>query len=447
MGKVLDGDLPAIILFTYQYEFLQGEPFGWKAISEGVRYGGVNRYFVHWYISGFYKTIPSFLQNFVNPIDSIFIAAGISKTAIHLSLLSILAMMIVGAKKLWNKEVLIAMLILVPLFQSGGHFYRYFGIVSQSFTYSSFYALPLFLLLLYLKPFYDCLQKKKNEVHWVFKILLIPFLVILPFSGPLVPGVVLVIGFLAFIKIFEDYFKGKLILIFDRIPGYLLVSYACLSVLCLYSIYLGQFNVESGEGGISIFERYSRLPLGLYYQLSQKMVFPLLFLMLFINLFLIRKYDINYSKINTIFKWIGLFSILYLLLLPLGGFREYRPNIIRKDTFLPIIIGLVYLYGYSTYLILKSKKLKHWKVYFSLVLAFSFVFTYADEPDFEGYECQRNQIQTISESSEPVLKISDDCNVLSWYPIEKPEHSELQSELFQLWNIRKESIEFYQEKQ
>lgn len=45
----------------------------------------------------------------------------------------------------------------------------------------------------------------------------------------------------------------------------------------------------------------------------------------------------------NLFKWIGVFSLFYILLLPLGGYRDYRPNVLRHDTILPITLSLIFV--------------------------------------------------------------------------------------------------------
>ena len=69
-----------------------------------------------------------------------------------------------------------------------------------------------------------------------------------------------------------------------------------------------------------------------------------------LNIFFIlrKKQNENGKKLISRVKWIALFALIYILILPLGGYREYRPNIIRGDTLLILyILTCVYTCLYS----------------------------------------------------------------------------------------------------
>ena len=103
---------------------------------------------------------------------------------------------------------------------------------------------------------------------------------------------------------------------------------------------------------------------------------------LLINIAVIRiknKDDSDSRKIIQLLKFIGLFALIYLLLLPLGGYREYRPYIIRRDTFMPIWMLLFFFYGITTLHIVKNVRMKLKKFYY-LVLLFDFI-----NNSFEGF--------------------------------------------------------------
>lgn len=443
-GKVLDGDLIPIVTYAEQYQALKGQPFGWKAISEGERYGGVNRYFVHWYLATYFDTVPFFLQRFVSPIDSLYLASGLAKTLMHLLLIGFLARIIVGREKCWRADFWYVMLIVLPLFQSGGHFYKYFAFVDQSITYSSFYALPMVLFLAYFKPYHDALIHQRTTFGLRVKLGLALLIILLPFSGPLIPGIVLVIALLAMANIAKDYLSGQTIYLYDHLPTFMRISFGVLVVLSIYSIFLGSYNAESGEATITLLERYQRLPVGLYYLFTQKLAYPILFLMLGINLFLIKKQGTHAGLCSKIVRWTSLFILLYLLLLPLGGFRDYRPNIIRKDTFLPVAVCFLYLYGYSTFLLLRDQAFHYWKLSLITVLSFSLVFIYADEVDLDLYQCQREALAEMAEASSAPVLLTDDCTILTWYPVTDPTASKRITQQLEYWNILKEEKMFYQ---
>ena len=317
------------------------------------------------------------------------------------------------------------------------------GIVDQSITYSSFYAIPMLLLLVFLRPYVASLLGNKTSSSTFSYAWLIMLIVILPFSGPLVPGVVLVIVALAVFYTIRKYFTdGRLT--FPMSKG-LIVLMLILSILSIYSIYIGQFNSE-GQGGelLSIGERYKRLPMGLFYIFSQKLALPLLLVMIGVNYWLIRQFTIQPGNLIPILKWMIFFAVIYILLLPLGGTREYRPNIIRKDTFLPVILTMVFYYGYSTYYILKNSNFRYWRGYLAAIILFSLIFSYADEPDFNHDNCEREQLHKISSTSGSPVKLSTDCTVFSWSPIRDSIHTKAHGSMFEYWNITQEQKLFFQ---
>ncbi len=443
--KPLDGDLVTVVLYVDHFESLKNDPFGWQVISEGKSYGGVNRFFTHWCLSTYFKTTPFLLQKIVSPIESLFYASAFLKTSVHLLLLAVLSLMVSGAKQFFSRKILIAAVIIAPLLQTGGHFYKYFGVVDQSITYSSFYALPIMLLLWFLKPYYDRIKGSERQYGLFSKIALVALVIILPFSGPLIPGVVLVLSALICLAISGQYIQSGKSNLLAMFTLNLKLCFIIIVLLSVYSIFLGQYNIESAGNPIALSERYFRLPKGLFFQLTQKLAFPLLFVMIGVIIFFNKKYNACGQKMLPILKWIGLFALLYILLLPLGGFREYRPNIIRKDTFLPITIALIFFYAYASFLMLQNKEFKYRKVYLALLIIFSLIFSYADEADADQHLCQQKALQTLSETNEKVLRLDKSCNVLTWMPVLKAEDSENQAKLLKYWNITEEQVLFYQE--
>ena len=67
-----------------------------------------------------------------------------------------------------------------------------------------------------------------------------------------------------------------------------------------------------------LLERYSRIPKGLFDQFTQKLGPPLLILIIIVNTLLITKQKQNSEvrKILNLLKWIGVFSLIYIILLP-----------------------------------------------------------------------------------------------------------------------------------
>lgn len=446
--KALDGDLVPVVLPSEHYQSVMDDPFGWKVLSKDSVYAATNRFFVHTYIYNLFRTAPGFLQKWMHPVDSVYATAAISKTLAHALLIGILAMFIIGTNQFYSRQFLVAAAILTPLFQSGGHFYKYIGIVDQSITYSCFYALPIALLLIFLKPFFERLKNNAASLSTGQFLIMILLLIILPFSGPLIPGIVLVMAALLAGDFFIKFLKKEKGSLYSKLSRSLQGLFIALTCLSLYSIFIGQNNLESqGHASVSLLERYSRLPYGVYYMLTQKLGYPLLLIMIGINIYILKKNALADKHLFVILRWIGLFTLLYLLLLPMGGFREYRPYILRKDTFLPVALLLIFFFSWSAFWILRQLQFKYKRYYIAVLLLFLAIFTITDKPDTAQYHCQRNLLMQLSESKEQEVPLPADCTILSWELIHTPEASKEQSQLLEFWKITSEEKRFYQKKE
>lgn len=119
-------------------------------------------------------------------------------------------------------------------------------------------------------------------------------------------------------------------------------------------------------------------------------------------------------------RWIYLFAYLfclfYILLLPLGGYRGYRPEIIRYDTFLPVTLILIFLFMYGCIQIFTYFKWKNWMVYAPFVLI-CLVFTIKDKPGFYQNETERAMLLQISEDTHQKVMLPYPVQVISWHPL------------------------------
>ena len=141
------------------------------------------------------------------------------------------------------------------------------------------------------------------------------------------------------------------------------------------------------------------------------------------------------KKILTLFKWIGIFAFLYILLLPLGGYRDYRPNILRYDTIMPITLSLFFIFGISTLYLFKQMTNKQKTWYIPIIFVMLLLFTISDTAEFDTNKCERSALKEISESKDKIVELKCDCNVLAWNKLIKPEDSELQAQLLTIWRI------------
>lgn len=198
---------------------------------------------------------------------------------------------------------------------------------------------------------------------------------------------------------------------------------------------------------LPLLERYARLPIGLFQILTEKLGWGLVFGFTFLNLFLLNRMKIEKAKsFLRFYKWIFIFSILYLLLLPLGGYKIYRPNIVRYDTFIPITICLFFLFGSSTFLLLKYWNEK-WKRFYVLgVASFLFVFTITDRAEFSKNDCEKTALQTISNSNNTNVILNCNCTILSWEIMDSSANTALIGKLLMQWNITQDLKTFSQVK-
>ncbi len=452
LSMPLDGDMAGGIVPGNGVAQIFKDPFGVSVITKNAIYPNPNRFFAHLTFYEYFNYLPGFLQRFVNPIDSIYLSCALAKIAIQIAFIVLFSFYITGKRKIFNNDFLLSAILIVPLFQTNG--YRsYMGIIDPSITYTFFYALPCAILLLIYLPFFRCYFYDSVFPSNKF-ILFIIFAstIFITLNGPLVPGIVLVI-FL--VLIFNLSMKGetisrgsvfqKLSLDFMKASKTPLIFFGIIGVLSLYSLYIGSNNAIFLNDSIPISQRYIRIPLGIYTVLTQKIGFPVLLLMILINAVLIYKYFKNDegAKILNIMKCIGLFSFLYIILLPLGGYKSYRPNIVRYDTIMPITIALIFFYGKSTFFIMHilSGKSKFWYVF--LVFSFSALFTLSDKPEFKKNECEKAALNKIAIAKERVVLINSECSVLSWGEIKNPIESDLNSQLLIKWKVINEKKLYY----
>lgn len=450
----LDGSMPGGVVPSEEVKPILENPLGMRVFITKTTYPNPNRFFCHWLFKEYFNHFPLLFQRYVNPLDSVYMSCAISKIIIQIMLIVLLSILISGNINIFKFESLLAAVLIIPFFQTNG--YRsYMGIIDPATTYTFFYALPTALLLLYFAPL--ILQRYYGAELKGFKymkILWIPLALVCSLSGPLNPGIALVFSLLLITKNIimnfresgsKNLFEGVKYSI-QKVPRIYYFFIIPICIFSFYSFYLGRYNSVSLSNKMALASLYAKLPEGIYYQFTQKLGFPVLFLILTINTLFIKSKlkSIEGRRILNLFIWIGIFAIIYILLLPFGGYRDYRQHILRYDTIMPITLSLMFIFGKTTIFILNhiSNRQKSW--YIPLILLVVFIFTNSDKPEFDKNDCERNAINQIVKSTEPIVKIGNNCNVLSWSDIENPQDSELQSKLLQLWGIIDENKLYYQ---
>jgi hypothetical protein len=424
----LDGDITGGVIPDSINNKIFEDPFGIKVITEDAHYPNPNRFFIHWIFSNYFSSVPFLLQEIIPPIESIYFSSAIAKTCIQIALIVLLGKYITKGKKTFGFDSILAMALVTPLFQTNG--YRsYMGIIDHSITYTFFYSLPLVLLAIFLYPFFKNLNNGTISHYFV----IIPLMIILPFSGPLIPGILLIIALLLFIN-------ASIYL--NNISTIKIFIFITLSFLSLYSLYLNTHNSIFDGETLPIIERYTRLPRGIFYLVSQKIGFPILIAFTLVNIYIIKKYFLAEGKpFISIFKWIGIFSILFILLLPLGGYKEYRPYILRYDTIIPVTICLIFMYGLSSYFLIKRINHIAYKI---AVIIFTLIFTFSDKLELHKNLCEKQEMEYLKQSDFSPVPLNGNCTLMSWKKIEKPEDSKPISDLLFFWGVIEEKKLFYQ---
>ena len=450
----LDGDMCPIIMPSDSYQKVLTDPFGFNVWNNNESYPATNRFFIHWFMQMYFKNIPFLFQNFTTPINSIYISLSLARTLIQVLIIYLLANYTSESKNIFNKKFLIAALIITPFFQISGYS-NWIGITYNSISYTFFYGLPFIFILLFFKPFYKLyFNKIKIKFNIFTHTLLLVMLLIISFGGPLGPPIILLICPTILYYFFQKNYKlfsslslnKRVINSIKVIPKPILIHFSLAILLSLYSIYLGSYNSENLWFYMSIIDRYKLLPKGFWELVTCKLGLPLIILTATINSIIISKIKDDIAhKLILVAKIIGLLSLVYILLLPLGGYRAYRPNIIRHDTFSPVTIALIFLFGITSLYLLHYFRGVFKKIYILIMIIIIFIFTNADRIDLKGNECERQALKTLADSPEQIVRLQTWCNVMEWNRITDYKNSELNCKLLKYWHILNEDKLYYYE--
>lgn len=453
LNIVLDGDMADIILPSESCKQVFGDPLGLRALLFQEVYVAPNRFFALWITSVFFKTVPFIVQNFFNPVDSIYITCAIAKTATQLLLITVLSSYISRNRKIFSNEFLLSAVIVTPFFFN----YQYwkFGIIPWSISFTFSYALPLGLLFLYFLPFFRIIfYEEKIKFGILYKIYLVILAIVISLNGPIVPATAIIIcSLFLFVLIYKQFKQTRTLSFYVRlknsiknIPGEIIFFISFLLFTSAYSMYIGLFNIENTTIEMTLLDRYLILPGGIF-ELFKNMylIIPLIFFII-LNYILIRLYfnEAFGKKILSLLKWIALCSLIYILLLPFGGVRTYRMTIVRFDTIMPVTLSLLMFFGLSSCFLLFNLKNKFKIVYSTVLILFLMFYIYEDKPTTGINKCERNSLYIISESKDSVVLIPSQCNVMSWTKILKYQDSDLNTELLKYWGVTKVKKYYYQ---
>ncbi|AII52284.1 hypothetical protein [Hymenobacter sp. APR13] len=449
----LEGDMIDIVLPGPLCRQVLQDPFGWAVLTRNEVYVAPNRFFAHAAMSGYFKTVPFALQRLLPPIGSVYAACALFGVAVQALLLYVLAVYNTGSYSLRRWQPWAAAALLVPLFQLGGYNDQ-MGILDRAITYTFFYAFPMALLLLLLLPFY--LAARRGEplrLSWPRRLALVALMVVLAFNGAIITGVVAVLFFGIGMHWLRQQWQagarfglGQWLSRVRQLPVLPVALLGIFTLLCLYSLYIGRNELEGTEHTLPLLERYARIPSGIWW-LMRRPGLPVLLAATLLNVWLIRRrlpVSDESRLVQQVLLGLGLFSLVYVLLLPLGGYREYRPLIIRRDSIMPLLLGLMFLYGISTLLLLRQLPRQPQRRYLAWVLVVSAFFMLSDQPTLtNNNDCERASLARLAASPEPVVRLGEGCTVAAWWKINAPQYSETSAQLIQYWGITKDEKRYY----
>ena len=455
----LDGDLAATVFPAPWYAQVLHDPFGWAVLTKNDSYAATNRFFAHAAMGLYWKQVPRLLQYFVAPIDSLYATCALFNTAVQTAILFALAAYVHlgaggrrGAWPFW-----LAAALLAPLFQTDG-FYEQMGIINAASTYTFFYAFPVALLLALFWPFYKAAhQQRPLRLPLWRAALLVLLMVVIAFNGPIATAAVAVLLFS--IALYWGWQHGRARLrdapTTTPVPpapwlsSQAMLLLGILAALSFYSLYIGRNNAENTQTH-TLWELYQLLPVGIYLQLKMQWGLPLLIGLIVVNAQLIRRtFPLSGERQRVLNKlrWVGFFALVFVFLLPFGGYRHYRPYLVRNDSILPILIGLFYAYGVSTCFLLAHMSRKIKVGYIPLLLLFAGIFAYADATSKlpHNSDCQRWAFEQMARSQEPVVRVATDCTVLSWVTMHDFHQTEIQADMLYYWGVTNQKRTYYQE--
>jgi hypothetical protein len=401
-------------------------------------------------MSSYFKSVPFLLQYVINPLDSIYISIAIIKTLIQASLLYLLSVYITGVTAVFNRKFLIAAILITPFFQTFG-FDQHINIVDPSITYAFFYGLSLAWLMLFFLPiflhyFHDRPLPSSRLAGW----LMVPLAWAASFNGALNPALMILGCFaVAMVYAFGRLSRNNGERAFSKTSP--MITYGLVSgfVCAFWSFYVSRFELQNNQqASPTLAERYDQLPLGLedYFFISTPL--PLILLIAAIlNLILINALRLGPTRrINRLSLGFLLLAVVYILLLPMGGFRQYRPVIIRWDTMLPVLLGMLIIYGMTTLRLLLGLKRKQALVYAIVPLGLMINFTVVDESG-QGYNHgERRALHEIAIAPGRIIHINGHgANIMAWEKIKDYRKSETNAQLLYLWHVFPEVKYYYQD--
>jgi len=438
----LDGDIAPIVLPRADYAHVLHDPFGWAVLTQNSLYAGPNRFFAHIAMYTYWRNVPLLLQAFLSPIDSLYAAQALFNTVVQGLLLYVMGWYATGTRRLRSGRLWLAMALMAPFFQTTGY-NRQMAIMDNSVTYNFFYALPLLLLLVLLWPIYRPLsQGQPVRLSGVQLVAMLLLALVLSFNGPIITGTVLVLLLGISLHWGHQHWQQPVGQWLRDLPWRPALLWGWFGVLCLYSLYIGRNNSENiTTMTVSVAERYKLLPHGVLAILTYRLGLPLLIAGCLVNLWLVRRLlppTAENRRLAPILSWIGIFAVVYSLLLPLGGYRPYRAYILHHDCVVPITAALVAFYALTAVRLLSQLRGSQQRWYIGVLLIIAGVYMNADRRLYiYGVKAPQYQaLQLLAQPDAPaVVQFPHQARVLTWDPVTEPVSALTSAEMLRYWRV------------
>ncbi len=266
------------------------------------------------------------------------------------------------------------------------------------------------------------------------------FIVFLSFNGPLTCAIVVTLVASVFIFLFFYKVTGiKQIQLDNTVRNYLIGFF----LLALYSLYVGTFNAENFSTPLPIYARYEQLLNGLQKMFIGNVALPILVVFIAATILILKKKS-GSCNIKWLVIPIVFYCLFFIVLLPLGGYRIYRPNVLRNDTAIPILICSFFLMIYTTRIILElSFKFK--TIYTAALVGLLLFFHLSDGHISSRNQSEKKAILEIAASKEQTVVIHDYCTILSYKPIRDSLESAIHMRLLHYYGVLDKPKLYYQE--
>jgi hypothetical protein len=449
----LDGDLARVAGPVASYRAVLRDPWGLRA-SESTRYPGAGRYMAH--ITT--KLWADFAVSVVNvisrePVRSLYLTLALTAVAIQL-LFVVIGCAYLHAFRPMSVRQTVASALGLSLFVQLGSLHKFFGILDYSIAYTFAYAFPILALLGFFWPVYRSLLSPEDEPTRLTAVCLVVAATYLAFNGPLVQPIVVLVGLFLFIAQLRNR-KKRLIVHRRLIPGLGLLGLAS-----IWGMYIARFNSESEAAPLLGF-RYRLLGRGLM-ELLIRPPSPWLILLTGISLnylFVRRRLGPReFSRLRVHLLSGGCFTVLWLALLPLGGFRSYRPLVLRYDTLLPVTLVAVYFFVLTFRLALSgqtdtvqtgpvknagSGSVRGFPLFFQKILIAPAIFLGLllaigkDPVQPLSNACERKSLESLRDAEGEQLGIPRLCTVGTWtvQQLDDPDYRQALTKLLRSWQI------------